>query len=72
MERKWFSWESWDDLGALDFQYHDCILLRAIGENEIGSKFSHISVFYSTGILELSLDDTGENIQQFSFDWSIF
>ncbi len=60
MERKLFSWEDWDEVGAVE-QFFDCTLETNIGNFLAGEKIPTIVLDYYDGTLEL-LDLEGKII----------
>lgn len=57
MEQEIFSWESWDELGDQILQFNRCTFKKDFGPFESGNNVSSITIEYSTGKIEVFLDD---------------
>lgn len=53
MEQKLFTWQVFDIVDTLCFQFYDIVLVRNIGKFEKGTEFDNAVLDFEHGILEL-------------------
>ena len=53
LDEEYFSWDNWDTVDTMDFQFSSCVLKKPIGKYPVGTKFDYIFVEYSKGIISL-------------------
>lgn len=56
MEREYFDYEEYDQLGDTLFVFMDCVLKKAIGKHKIGEKLDQIAIDYFTGDVQIWKD----------------
>lgn len=59
MERKYFTWESWDELGNFAIAFYGCTVVQPFGEFEIGDKVDMIIIDFERGNFDC-IHDSGE------------
>jgi hypothetical protein len=70
MERQFFDYKLWDDIGFHSIQCYDCVLKVPIANYEVGHKFDTIVIDYDLGFIQLHETDDG-TYREFSIRLSL-
>jgi hypothetical protein len=57
VERQFFDWTEWDDLGDYMLQFYDPVLKVDLGEFKAGQKFNTATVNFQNGEMEFYNDN---------------
>lgn len=60
MERKFFNWTGWDQVGTMNILFHGVVLERDIAWAKAGTKWSSAAIDFEEGTLELWADGDDE------------
>jgi len=61
MERELFTWKNWTQFDTSGFGFHDCELIKDIGNYKTGEFFSSIFIDYNKGEMRLYKNLTDQN-----------
>lgn len=67
MEKKWFTWEEWDELDTMVFSFTNVRLIIPIGEFCTGMVFPLANINFEDGTLEF-FDTSGDSIKKFTME----
>ena len=53
IERQFFTWKDWDELGTLTLCFYNCVFTKDVGTYKKGQKVPRINMDYETSTMDI-------------------